>query len=185
MEFKSCHYGSNWVLFVSSFEDGNKASLYYGRSPVKCAVWSAPECKVTESFKRHMHQMLTYTYTPPVQKNTNKWLYATSVSTQQNDCSNNRHYIAQTAGESTQGEKLIMARCSLCATKSRCHAECCQPHSSFKPQNKKACKPFLLFLFLVWVLKAICSLAKNVNLCMRIMYWMLKNVKCFHFTVIK
>lgn len=92
-----------------------------------------------------MHQMLTYTYTPPVQKNTNKWLYATSVSTQQNDCSNNRHYIAQTAGESTQGEKLIMARCSLCATKSRCHAECCQPHSSFKPQNKKACKPFLLF----------------------------------------
>lgn len=47
--------------------------------------------------------------------------------------------------EITLRERLIMARCSLCATISHCHAECCQPCSSFQAQNKRAFKPFFFF----------------------------------------
>lgn len=48
--------------------------------------------------------------------------------------------------KSPRGKRLIVARCSLCATISRCHAERCQPHGSFEPPNNRACKPFS-FLF--------------------------------------
>lgn len=78
------------------------------------------------------------------------------------------HWRTQKKKKTPQGQRLIVACCFLCGTISRCHAECCQPHSPFEPPNKRACK--LLFLCFWLELKRAVVGSCEMSTCSKIMY---------------
>lgn len=169
---------SKWISLLFSFEDGNADFYCIMAIPLWSASSDLPSQdereKSLSASKARIHDLHAKVTTvgaqPPVQrhKQMQRWSQCYRMTIQETDMPNfcqlsKRQTVQQCSTEQTGGKEKIKhprgeayhGTVFLYATISHCHAECCQPLSSFVPQNKSFFSFFFLFFglfaFLVWV----------------------------------